>query len=158
MPTIDTDDILTEQIFQRIVDIAERTKSRDWFDLCDACQDIWLAFYVSPTFILPQTVSGFIQLAWRHRYEMIRRDKFRKEPLTKHHEENAYTYHHLLADEARTARAERLVNELASLLTDKQLETCLAVVATQSLEEAAQVLGVTPRAVQVCLSRIRADF
>ena len=152
MRTIDTDQpLLAESIGQRIADIAERTKSRDWFDLCDACQDVWVAFYESPTFTLPDTVSGFIQLAWRHRYEVIRRDKFRAERLRP-------THHHLLADEARTARAERLVDDLAALLTDKQLETCLAVVATQSLEEAAQVLGVTPRAVQVCLSRIRADF
>ena len=156
---IDTDEpLLAEHVGQRIAEIAERTASRDWFDLCDACQDLWLAFLESPTFTLPATVSGFVQLAWKHRYEVIRRDKFRKEPLTKHHEENAYTYRHLLADEARTTRAERLVDELSALLTDKQLMTCLAVVATQSIEEAAQVLGVTPRAVQVCLSRIRADF
>jgi DNA-directed RNA polymerase specialized sigma24 family protein len=149
---IGTDEsILTENIYQRIVEIAERTKSRDWFDLADACQDVWLAFLESPTFTLPDTVSGFLQLAWRHRYEMIRRDKFRSERLRP-------THQYLLADEARTARAERLVNELASLLTDKQFETCLAVVAAQSIEEAAQILGVTPRAVQVCLSRIRADF
>lgn len=156
---IDTDEpLLATNIGQRIADIAERTKSRDWFDLADACQDIWLAFYSDPKFLVPQTVAEFIQMAWRHRYEVIRRDKFRREPLTKHHEESAYTYHHLVVDEARTARAERLVNELSALLTDKQLTTCLAVVATQSLEEAAQILGVTPRAVQVCLSRIRADF
>ena len=152
MWTIDTGEpLLAENIGQRIQEIAERTKSRDWFDLCDACQDLWLAFLESPTFTLPDTVSGFLQLAWKHRYEVIRRDKFRAERLRPSHQ-------YLLADEESTARAERLVDAMASLLTDKQLETCLAVVATQSIEEAAQVLGVTPRAVQVCLSRIRADF
>jgi len=149
---VDCDEsILTESIYQRIVEIAERTKSRDWFDLCDACQDIWLAFYESASFTLPDTVSGFLQMAWKHRYEVIRRDKFRAERLRPSHQ-------YLLADEESTARAERLVDEMASLLTDKQLQTCLAVVATQGIEEAAQILSVTPRAVQVCLSRIRADF
>jgi len=90
-------------------------------------------------------------MAWKHRYEVIRRDKFRAERLRPSHQ-------YLLADEESTARAERLVDEMASLLTDKQLQTCLAVVATQGIEEAAQILSVTPRAVQVCLSRIRADF
>lgn len=149
---VDCDEpLLATNVGQRIAEIAERTKSREWFDLADACQDIWLAFYESASFTLPDTVSGFLQMAWKHRYEVIRRDKFRAERLRPSHQ-------YLLADEESTARAERLVNEMASFLTDKQLETCLAVVAAQSLEEAAQILGVTPRAVQVCLSRIRAEF